>query len=103
MASVTDQAFILDIDTIVGYDSSGSERVLNGPMRHFLFHNTSTTRNAFVSWSGNDDHIVIPPGRTIAVNGRSQVERLFVRSAGPAAGAMLLQVSCSSHAPLYSA
>jgi len=102
MASVTDQAFIVDIDTITAYGAT-AKHTLNGPMRYFLFHNTSTTRNAFVSWSGNDDHIIVPPGRTISVQGRSQVEFLYIRSAGPAAGAMNFQVSCSSHAPLYSA
>lgn len=102
MASVTDQAFSLDVDTIVGYGSVGSERTLNGPMRHFLFYNASGTRFAYVSWSGGDDHIIIPPGKTVTVRDRSQARKMWLRSAGPAAGAMLLHVSCSSHAPMGS-
>jgi hypothetical protein len=98
MASITDQYFSVDVDNILAYSTSGAEKALNGPMRNFLLYNPSSTRFMFVSWSGNDDHVVIPPSKIVIVRERSQVERLFVRAGGAAGGAaLLLHVSCSSH------
>lgn len=94
MASITDQYFSVNVSTIQAYSTAGSEKVLNGPMRHFLIYNPSAAKFMFVSWSGNDDHVVIPPGKVVIVRDRSQVERLFVRGEAEAG---VIHVSCSSH------
>lgn len=94
MASITDQYFSVDVSAIQAYSTAGAEKVLNGPMRHFLFYNPSTTKFMFVSWSGNEDHVVVPPTKAIIVRDRSQVEHLFVRGEVDAG---VLRVSCSSH------
>ena len=94
MASITDQYFSVNVSAIQSYSTAGAEKVLNGPMRHFMFYNPSVDKFMYVSWSGNDDHVLIPPGKGIIVRDRSQVERIFVRGV---ADAGTIHVSCSSH------
>lgn len=98
-----DQLVTQDVDNIPTYGTAGSKHTMDSPMRYFVFHNPSTTRGLFVSWNGVEDSLYVPPGKQLSVNGRSQVEKFFLRADGAAGAAMVVHVSCSAHAPLFGA